>query len=174
MSLDQCIAFPVASASLPLAGDWNDDGIVDLGLCDLASGTFYLDADVDGLWNPSGDRAAAFGASGNLPLSGHWAATAMESLKAVGTHRACGSATPGHFHTDYAGLYWIWVYVRRLIEVGGRGTVAGHVVVRPKAATRGVSARQALGGGSQRPAPLAHDHDHRGSGARADAEGARS
>ena len=72
-SADQRIAFRVDGAAEPVVGDWNDDGVDEMGLFDPSSGNFYLDADGDGVWNPSNDRTAAFGQSGDRPVSGRWA-----------------------------------------------------------------------------------------------------
>jgi hypothetical protein len=53
---------------IPLAGDWNGNGISDIGVFRPSSGNWYLD------YNPSGvvDTTFHFGTTGDIPLAGDW------------------------------------------------------------------------------------------------------
>jgi len=62
-----------APNDLPLVGDWNRDGVDELGLFRPSTNTFYLDIDGNGQINlASGDREFAMGAAGDLPIVGDW------------------------------------------------------------------------------------------------------
>jgi hypothetical protein len=59
--------------ALPVVGDWNQDGIFEIGVCDGA-GTFYLDASGNNRWDGTGpgkDIEYTFGITG-LPVAGDW------------------------------------------------------------------------------------------------------
>jgi len=56
----------------PVSGDWNGDGIDDLGLFNEQTGVFYLDWDGNRQWAPELDKILPFGLSGDRPLAGAW------------------------------------------------------------------------------------------------------
>ncbi len=54
---------------VPLAGDWNGDGVTNIGI--FHEGKWYLDADGDGRWSAS-DVEITLGQPGDLPVVGDW------------------------------------------------------------------------------------------------------
>ena len=54
---------------IPVAGDWNGDGVTNIGI--FRHGTWYLDSDGDGRWS-SGDTAITLGQAGDTPVVGDW------------------------------------------------------------------------------------------------------
>ena len=56
------------TGDLPVRGDWNGDGLDDLGAYRPSDGRFYLDLDGWGLWSASDP----FGTAADLPVSGDW------------------------------------------------------------------------------------------------------
>jgi len=52
---------------VPIAGDFNGDGVSSIGV--FREGVWYLDVDGDGRWSP-GDRRVAMGRAGDLPVVG--------------------------------------------------------------------------------------------------------
>ena len=58
---------------LPIAGDWNGDGIDEVGLFRTSTNNFYLDMDGDYVIDLNGnDLRYIMGAPGDLPISGDW------------------------------------------------------------------------------------------------------
>ncbi len=60
---DLCFTFGTAG-DIPVVGDWNGDGKTNIGI--FRNGTWYLDVNGDGLWNPTGTMPAP---SGNDPTT---------------------------------------------------------------------------------------------------------
>lgn len=58
-----------AANGIPVAGDFNGDGISELGV--FIDGHWYLDADGDGVWSEQ-DLWAKLGDGGDLPVAGDW------------------------------------------------------------------------------------------------------
>ena len=56
----------------PVSGDWNGNGVDDLGLFNERTGVFYLDWDGDRPWAPELDKILSFGVFGDRPLTGTW------------------------------------------------------------------------------------------------------
>jgi len=54
---------------IPVAGDWNGDGVTNIGI--FRNGTWYLDADGDGRWS-EGDIQITLGQAGDVPVVGDW------------------------------------------------------------------------------------------------------
>ncbi|CDH45014.1 SBBP repeat-containing protein [Candidatus Contendibacter odensensis] len=75
-SADLSLSFEVAGDK-PVVGDWNGSGTAKIGV--FHSGTWYLNYNGSGFWNGCGISATtdrcylgSFGASGDLPVAGHW------------------------------------------------------------------------------------------------------
>jgi hypothetical protein len=71
---DKCLAFG-QGGDLPVAGDWNGDGISKIGV--FRNGMWYMDFNGNGLWDgcgstPDTDRCLSFGMSGDSPVAGNW------------------------------------------------------------------------------------------------------
>jgi hypothetical protein len=61
------------AGSIPVTGDWNQDGIFEIGV--FNAGTWYLDANGNNQWDGTGtgkDLANTFGAVGSTPVVGEW------------------------------------------------------------------------------------------------------
>jgi hypothetical protein len=59
--------------SLPVAGDWNGDGIDTIGLYYPHAGWWFLDVNGDGFWTEGTDIDFGFGGGeGSLPVTGDW------------------------------------------------------------------------------------------------------
>ena len=101
-----------ASTDLPAIGDWNGDGISDLGLFRQATGTFLLDLNGNGTWDgPTIDRATQFGGSNDVPVIGDWNGDGRDE---IGVHRPASRL----FHLDENGNGEWNMFVDRLITFG--------------------------------------------------------
>ncbi|MCK9591070.1 MAG: hypothetical protein M0Q91_03525 [Methanoregula sp.] len=61
------------TGDLPVSGDWNGDGISEIGVFRSSTHLFYLDSNGDGASSgPVIDRVYNFGITGDLPVSGDW------------------------------------------------------------------------------------------------------
>lgn len=58
-----------SEGDVPVAGDWNGDGISNIGV--FREGTWYLDTDGDGRFSAS-DEVVHFGRPGDIPVVGDW------------------------------------------------------------------------------------------------------
>lgn len=70
--------FGGAAGDIPVAGDWNGDGIDEIGI--YHAGKWLLDANGNGTWDGAvgGDRLVkSFGTSGGLPVVGDWDGTGI-------------------------------------------------------------------------------------------------
>ena len=62
-----------SAGDLPVTGDWNNNGIPEIGVYRSSTRTFYLDINGNGVWNGAGtDRQYTFGSAGDLPVTGDW------------------------------------------------------------------------------------------------------
>ena len=65
-------AFGVAT-DRPVAGDWNDDSVDEIGVWRPSTGRFYLDVDGSRTWTPGVDVITdPFGSATDLPVAGSW------------------------------------------------------------------------------------------------------
>jgi PKD repeat protein len=70
--IDRAYKFGI-STDLPVSGDWNNDGITEIGVFRPSTQSFYLDFNGNGIWNGTAiDRAYNFGLTGDKPVSGKW------------------------------------------------------------------------------------------------------
>ncbi len=76
---DVIVPFGV-STDLPLSGDWDGDGIDDIGVWRPSTGYFYLDLNGNQTWDPGTDLSAPFGLSTDLPLAGDWDADGIDDI----------------------------------------------------------------------------------------------
>jgi PKD repeat protein len=71
-STDLHLAWDNARGDLPIAADWNGDGITETGVYRPGAG-FYLKMDNTGTWKPASDLHLAWdNAPGDLPIAGDW------------------------------------------------------------------------------------------------------
>lgn len=88
------------STDVPVVGDWNGDGLDEIGVYRPSAARFYLDADGDYLWNPALDTTARFGALNDLPIIGDWNGDGVDD---IGVYRPSGA----RFYLDADGsLSW--------------------------------------------------------------------
>jgi hypothetical protein len=66
-----------ASQDIPIAGDWNGDGIRSIGV--FRDGKWHFDMDGDGRWS-AGDKTAEFGEKGDLPVVGDYNGDGVEEI----------------------------------------------------------------------------------------------
>jgi protocatechuate 3,4-dioxygenase beta subunit len=62
---------------IPIAGDWNGDGIRSVGV--FRDGRWHFDMDGDGRWS-DGDKIAEFGAKGDIPVVGNFNGDGVEQI----------------------------------------------------------------------------------------------
>jgi hypothetical protein len=62
---------------VPIAGDWNGDGIRSIGV--FRDGRWHFDMDGDGRWS-DGDKVAEFGSKGDLPVVGDFNGDGIEEI----------------------------------------------------------------------------------------------
>jgi len=67
-----------AEGDIAVSGDWNGDGIANIGL--FRGGIWYLDADGNGRWTPDDVYLEGFGAPGDLPVVGDWNGDGIDDL----------------------------------------------------------------------------------------------
>jgi hypothetical protein len=79
--IDHVFQFGGAS-DVPIAGDWNGDGIRSVGI--FRNGKWHFDMDGDGRWS-EGDQVAQFGQEGDLPVVGDFNGDGIEE---IGIYRA--------------------------------------------------------------------------------------
>ncbi|MEX2175853.1 MAG: SdrD B-like domain-containing protein [Pirellulaceae bacterium] len=70
------------STDVPIAGDWNGDGIRSVGI--FHNGKWHFDMDGDGRWS-AGDQTAHFGQQGDIPVVGDFNGDGIEE---IGIYRA--------------------------------------------------------------------------------------
>jgi len=57
----------------PVSGDWNHDGITEIGVYRPSTHMYYQDLNGNGVWEgPGVDRSYDFGLTGDSPVSGKW------------------------------------------------------------------------------------------------------
>jgi hypothetical protein len=84
--IDKAFAFGGGAGSYPVAGDWNGDGVDEIGVYYADTGWWYLDVNGDGYWTTGVDWASAFGGgAGSYPVAGDWNG---DSVDAIGVYYA--------------------------------------------------------------------------------------
>lgn len=76
------------TGDVPIVGDWTGDGRAKAGIYRASTGTWYLDANNDGVYD-SGDYTYQFGGlPGDMPVAGDWTGL---NKSCIGIYRAVGS-----------------------------------------------------------------------------------
>jgi len=81
------------TGDLPLAGDWNGDGVTEIGLYRPSTSTWYPDRTSDGMWG-TGDVSFRSGADGDTPVTADWNG---DGITDIGTFRP----STGYWYFDY-------------------------------------------------------------------------
>ncbi len=69
---DLCLTQFGTPTDIPVTGDWNGDGIDEVGVY-TQGGSWYFDMDGSGTWNPEKDAFKLnFGGPGHIPVTGDW------------------------------------------------------------------------------------------------------
>jgi hypothetical protein len=76
--VDAVVNYGIAPDDGPIIGDWNGDGIDDIGVYRASTRQFILDVDGSLSWSPGVDVVAKYGFVGDLPISGKWAAAGCQ------------------------------------------------------------------------------------------------
>ena len=92
--------FGVPNRDLPISGDWDGDGVDQIGVYRPPQSNFYLDMDGNGTWSGSDLRSQVFGGPGDAPVIGDWNGDRRDE---IGVYRASGK----RFYFDKDGdLNW--------------------------------------------------------------------
>ncbi len=105
--IDHVFRYGVAS-DVPLAGDWNGDGITTIGI--FRDGRWNLDIDGDGQWSET-DIVARFGQAGDIPVVGDFNGDGIDE---IGVYRA------GRWIIDINGNHEMDAH-DKVFEMGGKG-----------------------------------------------------
>ncbi len=104
-----------SSGDLPVAGDWDCDGITDIGVFRPSTGQWLLDLNGNHRWDSSGDGLYTFGRSGDLPVTGDWNSDGITDIGVFrpstgewlldlnGNHRWDGSSIDGLYKFGRSG-----------------------------------------------------------------------
>ena len=100
IAMDACYTFGIAG-DIPVTGNWNGsaDGQSKIGV--FRKGSWYLDGNGDGVWDPGADPSISFGIAGDIPVTGNWNGSADGKSK-IGVFRN------GTWYLDYPGT-GVWV-----------------------------------------------------------------
>jgi len=72
-----------SAGDVPIAGDWNGDGVSNIGL--FRAGTWFLDADGNGEWSLDDVYIEDFGAPGDTPVVGDFNGDGVDDLGVYGS-----------------------------------------------------------------------------------------
>jgi hypothetical protein len=86
------------AGDLPVVGDWNGNGITNVGLFRPSTGQWFLDRNGNGAWDSCRKDVCveSFGRAGDLPISGDWDGTGRST---IGVWRP----STGQWFLDYNG-----------------------------------------------------------------------
>jgi hypothetical protein len=94
--IDRFSSFGI-TGDIPLAGDWNANGITEIGVFRPSNHLFYMDYNGNGLWDGTIiDRTNNFGITGDIPITGDWN---MDGGSEIGIFRP----STHFFYLDYNG-----------------------------------------------------------------------
>jgi hypothetical protein len=113
--IDRAYNFGIAG-DIPVSGDWNNNGIADIGVFRPSTHSFYLDYNGNGIWNGAvTDRAYNFGLTGDIPISGDWN---NNGIADIGVFRPSTHS----FYLDYNGNgVWNGAVIDRAYNFGIKG-----------------------------------------------------
>jgi len=77
-SLDRAYTFGL-SGDIPVTGDWNNNGITNIGVFRPTTRTWYLDYSGNGAWG-TGDKSYTYGLNGDAPVTGDWKGSSASSI----------------------------------------------------------------------------------------------
>jgi hypothetical protein len=139
------------SGDIPVSGDWNNNGIAEIGVFRPSTHIFYLDYDGNGVWNGASiDRQYNFGITGDTPVSGDWNS---DGKTEIGVFRNSTHL----FYLDYNGNgVWNGNVIDRQYNFGISGDI-------PVAGDWNADGRTEIGG--FRPSPHLFYLDYNGNGA---------
>ncbi|NWF84209.1 MAG: hypothetical protein HXY18_10305 [Bryobacteraceae bacterium] len=103
------------TGEIPVVGDWNGDGKDEIGL--YVDGTWQLDYNGNGIWDPGVDKLIFFGGAGYKPYAGDWNGDGKTDV---------GAYLNGSWILDWNGNYqWDGTAIDRLIywSLGRTGEV---------------------------------------------------
>jgi hypothetical protein len=114
-SIDRCAAVGM-TGDIPVVGDWNGNGITEVGTFRPSDGTFYLDYNGNGQWDGCAvDRCLQIGVNEDIPLVGDWSGSGTSK---VGAYRP----SEGIFYLDYNGNgVWDGCAVDKCLQIGLNG-----------------------------------------------------
>jgi len=106
------------TGDIPVSGDWNHDGISEIGVFRPSTHLFYLDYNGNGVWNGSVvDRQYNFGITGDIPVAGDWN---NDEISEIGVFRPSTHL----FYLDYNGNgVWNGSVVDRQYNFGITGDI---------------------------------------------------
>jgi hypothetical protein len=81
---------------IPVVGDWNGDGVKEIGIYRSSIYTWYLDYDGDTIYNPAVDISQAFGFAGCIPVVGDWSGNGRDKI---------GVYSDGQWYLDANGTF---------------------------------------------------------------------
>jgi len=115
--IDRAYNFGI-TGDIPVSGDWNNDGISEIGVFRPSTHSFYLDYNGNGVWNGEiFDRAYNFGITGDIPVSGDWN---NDRISEIGVFRPSTHS----FYLDYNGNgAWNGAVVDRAYNFGIAGDI---------------------------------------------------
>jgi hypothetical protein len=111
-SVDRIDNFGI-TGDIPLTGDWNNDGITEIGVFRPTTHLFYHDYNGNGVWNGAiTDRQYYFGITGDLPFTGDWN---NDGIAEIGVFRPSTHL----FYLDFSGNgIWDGALTDRLFNFG--------------------------------------------------------
>ena len=106
------------TGDIPVTGDWNNDGISEIGVFRNSTHLFYLDYNGNGVWNGGvTDRQYNFGITGDIPISGDWN---NDGISEIGVFRPSTHL----FYLDYNGNgAWNGAVIDRQYNFGITGDI---------------------------------------------------
>ena len=106
------------TGDIPISGDWNHDGISEIGVFRPSTHLFYLDYNGNGVWTGAAvDRSYNFGITGDIPITGDWNNNGMSE---IGVFRPSTHL----FYLDYNGNgVWNGAAVDRTYNFGITGDI---------------------------------------------------
>jgi len=116
-SVDRQYNFGI-TGDIPVTGDWNNDGISEIGVFRPSTHLFYLDYNGNGVWNGAAiDRQYNFGITGDIPITGDWN---NDGISEIGVFRPSTHL----FYMDYNGNgVWNGASVDRTYNFGITGDI---------------------------------------------------